>query len=73
MLSASASDVHLDLAGHTISCAGSPDGFAGSCQVPGSVASQGIIIASNLTGVVVTGPGTITGFDTGVAIQSSNA
>jgi parallel beta-helix repeat protein len=68
-----ASGVHLDLAGHTISCAGSPDGFAGSCQVPASVASQGIIIASNLTGVVVTGPGTITGFDTGVAIQNSNA
>jgi len=72
-LAITASDVHLDLAGHTMSCAGSPDGFAGSCQVPASVASQGIIIASNLTGVVVTGPGTITGFDTGVAIQSSNA
>ena len=70
-LAITASDVHLDLAGHTISCAGSPDGFAGSCQVPASGASQGIIIASNLTGVVVTGPGTITGFDTGVAIQSS--
>lgn len=66
-----ASSVKLDLAGHTISCTGS--GFAGSCQVPASVASQGVNIASNLTGVVVTGPGAISGFDTGVAIQSSDA
>jgi parallel beta-helix repeat protein len=72
-LAITASDVRLDLAGHTISCTGSPGGFAGSCQVVASVASQGIVIASNLTGVVVTGPGTITGFDTGVAIQNSNA
>lgn len=65
-----ASDVKLDLAGHTISCTGS--GFAGSCQVPASVASEGIRVAPNLTGVVVSGPGTISGFDTGVAIQDSN-
>ncbi len=37
------------------------------------MASHGIIIAFNLTGVVVTGPGAITGFDTGVAIQNSNS
>ena len=66
-----AGDVRLDLAGHTISCTGL--GFAGSCQVPASVASQGIRVASKLTGVVVAGPGTISGFDTGVAIQDSNA
>lgn len=66
-----ANDVKLDLARHTISCTGS--GFAGSCQVPASVASQGIRVAPNLTGVVVAGPGTISGFDTGVAIQDSNA
>jgi parallel beta-helix repeat protein len=66
-----ASDVKLDLAGHTISCTGL--GFAESCQVPASVASQGIRVAPNLTGVVVAGPGTISGFDTGVAIQDSNA
>jgi parallel beta-helix repeat protein len=66
-----ASDVKLDLAGHTISCTGA--GFAGSCQVPASVASQGIRVAPNLSGVVVTGPGVISGFDTGVAIQDSNA
>jgi parallel beta-helix repeat protein len=66
-----ASDVKLDLAGHTISCTGL--GFAGSCQVPAAVASQGIRVAPNLTRVVVAGPGTISGFDTGVAIQDSNA
>jgi parallel beta-helix repeat protein len=65
-----ASDVKLDFAGHTISCTGT--GFAGSCQVP-TPGSNGVDVAPNLTGVVVTGPGTITGFDNGVAIQDSNA
>lgn len=65
-----ASNVKLDLAGHTISCTGG--GFAGSCQVP-EFRSHGVQVAPGLTGVVVTGPGTITGFDNGVVIEDSNA
>lgn len=65
-----ASEVKLDLAGHTVSCTGS--GFAGSCQVP-TFASHGIQVAPGLTGVVVTGPGSITGFDNGVVISDGNA
>lgn len=64
------SDVKLDLAGHTISCTGS--GFSGSCQVA-AVGARAVIIAPNLTGVAVMGPGTITGFDTGIEIRDSNA
>jgi parallel beta-helix repeat protein len=64
------SDVTLDLAGHTISCSGS--GFDGSCQVP-ACCSQAIDIGRDLSGVVVKGPGTLSGFDTGVAIQDSDA
>jgi parallel beta-helix repeat protein len=65
-----ASNVKLDLAGHTISCTGT--GFAGSCQVP-AFGPTGALVAPNLTGVAVIGPGTITGFDNGVAVQDSNA
>lgn len=64
-----ASNVTFDLAGHTLSCTGS--GFAGSCQVP-EFASRGISIAPELTGVTVTGPGTISGFDNGIVITASN-
>lgn len=70
-LEITASDVKLDLAGHTISCTGS--GFGGSCQVPAAAVNVGVVIAPNLTGVAVMGPGTISGFDTGVAIRDSNA
>ena len=65
-----ASDVKLDLAGHTLSCTGS--GFAGSCQVP-EVGAHGVSVAQNVAGVVVNGPGTISGFDNGVLIVGSDA
>src|SRR4029453_1298770 len=65
-----ASNVTLDLAGHTLSCTGS--GFAGSCQVP-EFTSRGVSIAPELTGITLKGPGTITGFDNGVVITGSNA
>lgn len=65
-----ASDVKLDLAGHTMLCTGS--GFAGSCQVP-EFTSHGILVEPGLTGVMVTGPGTITGFRNGVAVVGSYA
>ena len=42
-----ASNVTLDLAGHTLSCTG--PGFAGSCQVP-EFASRGVSVAPELTG-----------------------
>lgn len=66
-----ASDVKLDLAGHTITCTGS--GFGGSCQVP-AFTSHGVYVPPDLklTGVVVKGPGTIDGFDNGVAIVGSD-
>lgn len=66
------SNVKLDLAGHTMTCTGS--GFAGSCQVP-AFTSHGVYVPPglSLTGVVVTGPGTINGFDNGVTIVGSNA
>lgn len=65
-----ASNVTLDLAGHTLSCTGS--GFAGSCQVP-EFTSRGVSVAPELTGITLKGPGTITGFDNGVVITGSNA
>lgn len=65
-----ASNVTLDLAGHTLSCTGS--GFAGSCQVP-EFASRGVSVAPELTGITLKGPGTITGFDNGVVVDASNA
>ena len=67
-----ASNVKLDLAGHTMTCTGS--GFAGSCQVPAFTA-HGVYVPPelNLRGVVVKGPGTITGFDNGVTIVGSDA
>jgi len=67
-----ASNVKLDLAGHTMTCTGS--GFAGSCQVA-AFTSHGVYVPPDLslTGVVVTGPGTIDGFDNGVTIVGSNA
>lgn len=67
-----ASNVKLDLAGHTMTCTGS--GFAGSCQVP-AFTSHGVYVPRdlNLTGVVVTGPGAINGFDNGVTIVGSSA
>lgn len=67
-----ASDVKLDLAGHTMTCTGS--GFAGSCQVT-AFTSHGVYIPRDLhlTDVVVKGPGTITGFDNGVTIVGSDA
>ena len=68
-----AGDVTLDLAGHTMTCTGS--GFEGSCQVPAAFTSHGVYVPPdrNLTGVVVKGPGTITGFDNGVSIVGSDA
>ena len=68
-----ASDVTLDLAGHTMTCTGS--GFEGSCQVPGAFTSHGVYVPPdlNLTGVVVKGPGTAKGFDNGVSIVGSDA
>src|SRR4029453_157874 len=65
-----ASNVTLDLAGHTLSCTGS--GFAGSCQGP-EFTSRGVTIAPQLTGITLKGPGTIPGFDNGVVITGSNA
>ena len=65
-----ASDVQLDLAGHTMSCTGS--GFAGSCQVPAFDTGKGIRIVPGLTYVEVKGPSVITGFDNGVEIESSD-
>lgn len=65
-----AGDVTFDLAGHTLSCTGA--GFAGTCQVP-QFTSFGINVASGLTGITLTGPGTIAGFDNGVVISESNA
>jgi parallel beta-helix repeat protein len=64
-----ASNVTFDLAGHTLSCTGS--GFAGSCQVP-EFASRGVSVAPGLTGITLTGPGTISGFDNGIVISASN-
>jgi len=69
-ISITASDVRLDLAGHTISCTGS--GFSGSCQVD-AFGSTGVLVASSVSDVSVMGPGTIAGFDNGVVIQDSNA
>lgn len=65
-----ASGVALDLNGQTISCTGG--GFNGSCQVggPGPV---GIDIGPGVTGVAVMGPGTVTDFDTGIRVSSSDA
>ena len=65
-----ASDVRLDLAGHTISCTGS--GFEGSCQVA-AVGPSAVSLVAGITGVVVKGPGTIRDFDNGVRIAESNA
>jgi mannose-6-phosphate isomerase-like protein (cupin superfamily) len=65
-----ASDVQLDLAGHTMSCAGS--GFAGSCQVAAFGVAAGVEVVPGLTGVKVRGPGLITGFDDGVEIVGSD-
>jgi parallel beta-helix repeat protein len=69
-ISITASDVTLDLAGHTISCTGT--GFGGSCQVP-TFESTGVLVASSVSGVSLTGPGTIAGFDNGVVVEDSNA
>lgn len=67
----SASSVTLDVNSQTITCV-NPSGFFGSCQVfgPGPV---GIDVGPGVTDVAVMGPGTITGFDTGVRVSSSNA
>ena len=68
-----ASDVKLDLAGHTMTCTGL--GFEDSCQVPAAFTAHGVYVPPdlNLSGVVVKGPGTINGFDNGVAIAGSDA
>lgn len=65
-----ASGVTLLLAGHTISCHGS--GFGGSCQRtgPGGI---GVALTPGLSAVTVKGPGTLTGFDTGVVVEQGAA
>lgn len=65
-----ASGVILDLAGHTISCAGA--GFAGSCQRPGA-GPTGVRVDPGLSGVTVRGPGVIAGFDNGVSVENTAA
>ena len=54
-----------------MSCTGL--GFEGSCQVPAAFTNHGISVAAELTGISVKGPGTIDGFDNGVAIVGSDA
>ena len=66
-----ASGVTLDLNGKTLSCT-NPLGFSGSCQVFGH-GPIGIDIGPGVTDVAVRGPGTISGFDTGIRVASSNA
>ena len=65
-----ASGVTLFLNDQVISCVGI--GFLASCQVfgPGPI---GIDVGSGLTDVAVMGRGTVTGFDTGIRVSSSNA
>jgi parallel beta-helix repeat protein len=69
-LEITASDVQLNLAGHTMACTGS--GFAGSCQVA-AIGPAGVSVLPGLTDVKVKGPGLIAGFDNGVAVVSSDA
>jgi len=65
-----ASNVTIDLNGHTISCV-SPTGFMGSCQPVGPTSTGNCCFGIGVplgpaSGIVIRGPGVITGFSTGI-------
>src|SRR5262249_13336173 len=62
-LQVAADNTTINLNGHTITCMGA--GFAGSCQMPAGASG---ILSINHNTVAILGPGTISGFENGIAM-----